>query len=89
MRRALAILVVIAAMAVGLIAGTASARVHGISQAGCANDPTLSGANQAQGGGIPTDGAIPIAASPHFGMGDFPGKGGHDAGTDCDVRPEN
>ena len=83
MKRVLAILIAATAMTVGLTAGTASARVHGISQAGCANNPALSGANQAQGGGIPTDGAIPVAASP-FETGDFPGEGG-DGDAACDV----
>lgn len=79
MRRVLAILVAAAAMAVGLSAGTAGARVHGVSQAGCANNPALSGANQAQGVGIPGT-PIPVTAS----GGKTQGKGG-DGNADCDV----
>jgi hypothetical protein len=82
MRRALAILVATAVMAVVLTAGTASARVHGFTQAGCAHFPERSGADQAQGIGFPTDGAIPMAAS----GGRTQGKAG-DGNRDCDVPP--
>jgi hypothetical protein len=74
----------LAAMAVPGLVGTdsAQAKVHGVSQAGCANDPSRSGANQS-GDNSPA-GPIPVTASP-FDIATFPGQGG-DGDPACDVR---
>ncbi|HLA18871.1 MAG TPA: hypothetical protein VJ253_06055 [Dehalococcoidia bacterium] len=60
---------------------SAQAKVHGVSQAGCANDPSLSGANQS-GDNSPA-GPIPVTVSP-FDPQTFPGQGG-DLNPDCDT----
>ena len=77
-------LVLLVAVAVsGLVGiGSAQAKVHGVSQAGCANSPALSGANQS-GDNSPA-GPIPVTASP-FDITTFPGQGG-DGDAACDVR---
>ena len=77
-------LVLLVAVAVPGLAGidSAQAKVHGISQAGCANDPSRSGANQS-GSNSPA-GPIPVTASP-FDITTFPGQGG-DGDPACDVR---
>ena len=76
-------LVLLAAVAVPGLAGidSAQAKVHGISQAGCANDPSRSGANQS-GSNSPA-GPIPVTVSP-FDPQTFPGQGG-DLNPDCDT----
>jgi hypothetical protein len=83
MRRVLAILGAAAAISVGLTAGTASADVHGVSQAGCGNSGSA-GANQPQSDASPgrPDAPIPISAS----EGRTQGKGG-DGDPFCDVPP--
>lgn len=77
---------VAAAVALALAGGTASADVHGVSQAGCAADGAPSGATapaSRDASGRP-DAPIPVSASP-FERTTFPGKGGAaDAeGTNC------
>ena len=74
---------VLAAVAVtGLVEiDSAQAKVHGISQAGCASDPSRSGANQS-GDNSPA-GPIPVTVSP-FDPQTFPGQGG-DLNPDCDT----
>lgn len=62
-------------------AGAAEAKVHGVSQAGCANDPSLSGANQS--GDHSPAGPIPVTVSP-FDVTTFPGQGG-DRDPACDT----
>lgn len=62
-------------------AGAVEAKVHGISQAGCANDPSLSGANQS--GDHSPAGPIPVTVSP-FNPATFPGRGG-DLDPACDT----
>ena len=76
-------LVLLAAVAVPGLAGTGSAeaKVHGISQAGCANDPSRSGASQSDGNS--PAGPIPVTVSP-FDITTFPGQGG-DLNPDCDT----
>ena len=76
-------LVLLAAVAVPGLAGidSAQAKVHGVSQAGCANNPALSGANQS-GDNSPA-GPIPVTVSP-FDVTTFPGQGG-DLSADCDT----
>ena len=73
----------LAALAVPGLAGTdsAEAKVHGISQAGCADNPSRSGANQS-GGNSPA-GPIPVTVSP-FDIASFPGQGG-DLDAACDT----
>ena len=77
------------AMTVPLLGGVnvASAKVHGVSQAGCANNPALSGANQS-GSNSPA-GPIPVTAS---AIGEIASGGaaapesGGDGDPACDVR---
>ena len=73
----------LAAVAVTGLAGidSAQAKVHGVSQAGCADDPSRSGANQS-GDNSPA-GPIPVTVSP-FDPQTFPGQGG-DLNPDCDT----
>ena len=59
----------------------ASAKVHGVSQAGCAAVPGTSGAN-ASGANSPA-GPIPVTSSPFTNV-TFPGLGGDGDGA-CDV----
>ena len=83
MRRVLALLVA-AALTPALVAGTASADVHGVSQAGCAAAGAPSGGSQEQSRaarGRP-DAPIPVPAS----EGRHQGKGG-DGDPFCDVPP--
>jgi hypothetical protein len=83
MRRVVAILVAAAAMATGLTVETASADVHGVSQAGCGASEN-SGATvseQAIANGRPPA-PIPVSASD----GRTQGKGG-DGDPACDVPP--
>ena len=88
MRRVVAVLAIAGAMAVGLTAGTASADVHGVSQAGCTADLSLSGANQVPEHAISDEAGepgrtvapIPVTAS----GGKTQGKGG-DGDAACDV----
>jgi len=62
MKRVLAVLIAAAAMTVGLTAGTASADVHGVSQADCGNSPSA-GATQSRGAPGRPDAPIPVSAS--------------------------
>ena len=62
MRRVLAILVAAAALTVGLSAGTASADVHGVSQADCGNSPSAGATQSREAPGRP-DAPIPVSAS--------------------------
>jgi hypothetical protein len=82
MRRVLALLI---AVALALAAGTASADVHGVSQAGCAADGAPSGASQEQSGDAPGRPAAPIPRTASDGK--HQGKAG-DGNPDCDVPPE-
>jgi hypothetical protein len=59
-RRVVAVAAVVAAAVAGT-AGVADAKVHGVSQAGCAHDPSRSGANQS--GENSPDGPIPVTSS--------------------------
>jgi hypothetical protein len=94
MRRTLGVLVAAAAIAIGLMAGTASADVHGVSQAGCAADPSRSGANQVPDHAISDEAGepgrpeapIPVSASPFETAAEHPGKGGNGDAA-CDVPP--
>jgi hypothetical protein len=76
-------MVLLAAVAVPGLVGidSAQAKVHGVSQAGCANDPSRSGANQSDDNS--PAGPIPVTASP-FDITTFPGQGG-DLSPDCDT----
>jgi hypothetical protein len=78
MGRVVAVLAAAAAMVTALAAGTASADVHGISQAGCAPDGVPSGATTQASRDAPgrPDAPIPVSASP-FELANFPGEGGH------------
>jgi hypothetical protein len=58
--------------------GAALAKVHGVSQAGCADDPSRSGANMS--GSNSPDAPIPVTASD----GRAPGAGGDGDGA-CDT----
>lgn len=76
-----------AVLTIGLVvtgADVAGAKVHGVSQAGCAHDPTDSGANRS--GTNSPDGPIPRTAS---GGASDAGQGGMDPGTGCDAVPED
>jgi hypothetical protein len=73
------------AVAIGLAAPSASADVHGVSQAGCSGNPKA-GATQSRDAEGRPGAPIPIMASPVFTAVDFPGKGG-DLDPDCDVPP--
>jgi hypothetical protein len=84
MRRVLVILIAAAAMTVGLAAGTASADVHGISQAACGASPNAGAIVSRDRGGRP-DAPIPVSASPVFTLANFPGQGGA-AGAPCPNR---
>jgi hypothetical protein len=83
MRRVVALAAVAAVSAVALATGTASADVHGVSQAGCAPDGVPSGATTQASRDAPgrPDAPIPATASD----GKTQGRGG-DApaqGTNC------
>jgi hypothetical protein len=84
MRRVLAILVAAAAMTVGLTAGTASADVHGISQAACGASPNAGATVSHDVEGRPPP-PIPVSASPFETTADFPGRGG-EADAPCPNR---
>jgi len=84
MRRVVAVLVAAAAMVTALATGTASADVHRISQAACADNPKAGATQSDQAIGRPIA-PIPVSASP-FDLMNFPGKGG-DGLPDCDVPP--
>jgi hypothetical protein len=84
MKRVIAVLVAVGAMAIGLTAGTASADVHGISQAGCGASPNA-GATVSTDVESRPDAPIPVTAS-GFTASTFPGKGG-DRDAACDVPP--
>ena len=77
MRRVLAILVTGGALTVGLSAPTASADVHGISQADCGKSPNAGAIQSRRAIGDPGRPAapIPVSASPVFDLNTFPGKG--------------
>ncbi len=79
-------LVVGAVLTFGLLAasaGGAAAQVHGVSQAGCAHDPTVSGANQSSDN---TPAApIPVTAS----NGAAAAGSGGDGEPACDTAAED
>jgi hypothetical protein len=77
MRRVLAILIAAAAMALAFTAATASADVHGISQADCGKSPNAGAIQSRRAIGDPGRPAapIPVDASPVFDLSTFPGKG--------------
>lgn len=79
--------IVAAALTVGVIglgADLAGAKVHGVSQAGCAHDPSDSGANHS-GTNSPA-GPIPRTAS---GGASDAGQGGMDPGPGCDTPADD
>jgi anti-sigma factor RsiW len=85
MTRVLALLVAAAvALTLALAAGTASADVHGVSQAGCAANGAPSGASQEQSRTAPGRPAAPIPVTASDGK--HQGKGG-DGDPFCDVPP--
>jgi hypothetical protein len=83
MGRVFAVLVATAALALALAAGTASADVHGVSQAGCAPDRAPAGATAPASRDAPgrPDAPIPVTAS----EGKTQGSGGSAParGTNC------
>jgi hypothetical protein len=79
MSRVVAVLVAAAAIATGLALGTASADVHGVSQAGCAPDGVPSGATTQASRDAPgrPDAPIPVSVSngrPESKGGDAPAR---------------
>jgi hypothetical protein len=84
MKRVLAVLVAAGGMGIGLTAGTASADVHGISQAGCGASPNA-GATVSHDVENRPGAPIPVTASGFTAL-TFPGQGG-DREAECDVPP--
>ena len=83
MRRAIVLVFLLALMLLAVGAAPAFAKVHGVSQAGCAAAGAPSGAT-ASGGNSP-GGPIPVTVSPFLNVATFPGQGGDGDGA-CDVK---
>jgi hypothetical protein len=88
--RRLLVGVVLASGLVLMAAGGAAAKVHGVSQAGCAHDPADSGANRSEPNSPPAP--IPVTSS---ATGETASNGaaapdsGGDGNPDCDTEADN
>lgn len=82
--------VVVTLASVLLVGGDAGAKVHGVSQAGCAHDPSASGANRS--GANSPSGPIPVTSSEtgeSASDGAASPESGGDGAPDCDTPAED